>query len=90
MSAESEGDVTAELGTNYNLGKTITSVCPVWRCPHHNRCHRPVHEHQEPIASSAEVTTGGESGGGDPTACDPTARRRSTADTTVTLAKERW
>jgi hypothetical protein len=35
MSAESEGDVAAELGTNYNLGKTITSVCPAWQCPHH-------------------------------------------------------
>jgi hypothetical protein len=36
VSAESEGDVTAELGTNCNLGKTITSVCPAWRCPHHD------------------------------------------------------
>jgi hypothetical protein len=35
VSAESEGDVVAELGTNCNLGKTITSVCPAWRCPHH-------------------------------------------------------
>ena len=35
MSAESEGDVAAELGTNCNLGKTMASVCPAWRCPHH-------------------------------------------------------
>jgi hypothetical protein len=35
MSAESEGDVAAELGTNCNLGKTMVSVCPAWRCPHH-------------------------------------------------------
>jgi hypothetical protein len=34
VSAESEGDVAAELGTNSNLGKTIMSVCPAWRCPH--------------------------------------------------------
>jgi hypothetical protein len=34
MSAESEGDVAAELGTNCNLEKTIASVCPTWRCPH--------------------------------------------------------
>jgi hypothetical protein len=27
VSAESEGDVAAELGTNCNLRKTITSVC---------------------------------------------------------------
>jgi hypothetical protein len=35
VSAESEGDVAAELGMNCNLGKTIMSVCPAWRCPHH-------------------------------------------------------
>jgi hypothetical protein len=35
VSAESEGDVAAELGTNCNLGKTMASVCPAWRCPHH-------------------------------------------------------
>jgi hypothetical protein len=34
VSTESEGDVVAELETNCNLGKTITSVCPAWRCPH--------------------------------------------------------
>ena len=34
MSAESEGDVAAELETNCNLGKTMASVCPAWRCPH--------------------------------------------------------
>jgi hypothetical protein len=34
VSAESEDDVAAELGTNCNLGKTIASVCPAWRCPH--------------------------------------------------------
>jgi hypothetical protein len=28
VSAESEGDVAAELGTNCNLEKTIASVCP--------------------------------------------------------------
>jgi hypothetical protein len=38
MFAESEGDVAAELGTNCNLGKTITSVCLAWRCPHHMLC----------------------------------------------------
>ena len=39
MSAESEGDVAAELGTNCNLGKTMASVCPAWRCPHQeNSC----------------------------------------------------
>jgi len=27
VSAESEGDVAAELGTNCNLGKTMASVC---------------------------------------------------------------
>jgi hypothetical protein len=27
--------VVAELGTNCDLGKTITSVCQAWRCPHH-------------------------------------------------------
>jgi len=26
--------VAAELGTNCNLGKTMASVCPAWRCPH--------------------------------------------------------
>jgi hypothetical protein len=36
VSAESEGDVAAELGTNCNLEKTIASVCPAWRCPHHH------------------------------------------------------
>jgi hypothetical protein len=35
VSAESEGDVTAKLGTNCNLEKTMASVCPAWRCPHH-------------------------------------------------------
>jgi hypothetical protein len=34
MSAESEGDVVAELGMNCNLEKTMASVCPAWRCPH--------------------------------------------------------
>jgi hypothetical protein len=34
MSAEFEADVAVELGTNCNLGKTIASVCPAWRCPH--------------------------------------------------------
>ena len=34
MSAESEGDVAAELGTNCNLGKTMELMCPAWRCPH--------------------------------------------------------
>jgi hypothetical protein len=35
VSAESEGDVLAELGMNCNLGKTIASVCLACRCPHH-------------------------------------------------------
>jgi hypothetical protein len=35
MSAETKGDVAAQLGTNCNLEKTIASVCPAWRCPHH-------------------------------------------------------
>jgi hypothetical protein len=37
VSAESEGDVVAELGTNCNLEKTIALVCPAWRCPHQTR-----------------------------------------------------
>jgi hypothetical protein len=40
--------------------------------------------------SSAEVTVGGESGGGDPTACALTAQWRSAADTTALAPKERW
>ena len=28
--------MAAELGTNCNLGKTMASVCPAWRCPHHD------------------------------------------------------
>jgi hypothetical protein len=35
VSAKSEGNVAVELGTNCNLGKTMASVCPTWRCPHH-------------------------------------------------------
>ena len=34
MSAESEGDVAAELGTSCNLGKTMVTACTAWRCPH--------------------------------------------------------
>jgi hypothetical protein len=49
VSAESEGDVAAELGTKCNLGKTIASVCLAWRCPHQWETHQAllIQKHQE-------------------------------------------